>query len=146
MLDFGTGTGTYAIELARLRPDVEVIALDEQPEMLVLLRAKPAARELANLKPVRPDAIVSYQGKIDRVLAMNVLHELGDEALASVRGLLRPGGLALFIDWNAEVERPAGPPSDHVYSPAEGRQRLEQAGFKIRGEKLFPFHYSILAD
>lgn len=46
LLDFGTGTGTYAIELARMRPDVEVIALDEQPEMLVLLRAKPAAGSL----------------------------------------------------------------------------------------------------
>lgn len=146
MLDFGTGTGTYAIELARMRPDVEVIALDEQPEMLVLLRAKPAAGELTNLKPVHPDAMVSYQGKIDRALALNVLHELGDEALRSVKRLLKPGGLALFIDWNAEVERPAGPPADHVYSPAEGRQRLEQAGFKIRGEKLFPFHYSILAN
>lgn len=146
LLDFGTGTGMYAIELARLRPDVEVIALDEQPEMLDLLRAKPAAGELANLKPVRPDAMASYQGKIDRALALNVLHELGDKALRSVKRLLKPGGLALFIDWNAEVERPAGPPADHVYSPAEGRQRLEQAGFKIRGEKLFPFHYSILAD
>lgn len=90
--------------------------------------------------------MVSYQGKIDRALALNVLHELGDEALRSVKRLLKPGGLALFIDWNAEVERPAGPPADHVYSPAEGRQRLEQAGFKIRGEKLFPFHYSILAN
>lgn len=146
MLDFGTGTGTYAIELARLRPDVEVIALDEQPEMLDLLRAKPAAGELTNLKPVRSEAIAAYKGKIDRVLALNVLHELGDEALRSVKGLSKAGGLALFIDWNADVERPAGPPADHVYSPAEGRQRLEQMGFKIQGEKLFPFHYSILAD
>jgi len=146
LLDFGTGTGTYAIELARLRPDVEVIAFDEQPDMLNLLRAKPAARELTNLKPVSLDQIASCQGTIDRVLALNVLHELGDTALRSVKGLLRPDGLALFIDWNAEVERPSGPPADHVYSPAESRQRLEQMGFKIQGEKLFPFHYSILAD
>lgn len=146
LLDFGTGTGTYAIELARVRPDVEVVALDEQPEMLDLLRAKPAAAELRNLKPVLPDAVGAYLGKIDRVLALNVLHELGDESLRKLKALLGPGGRALFIDWNAEVERPHGPPADHVYSPAEGRQRLEQMGFKIRGEKLFAYHYSILAD
>jgi SAM-dependent methyltransferase len=146
LLDFGTGTGTYAIELARLRPDIEVIALDEQPEMLRLLRAKPVAAQLANLKPVLPEDISAYRGKMDRVLALNVLHELGDEALRNLKALLGPGGKALFIDWNAAVERPAGPPADHVYSPADGRRRLEQMGFAIRGEKLFPYHYSILGD
>src|SRR3989304_2758407 len=54
VIDFGTGTGTYAIELARRRPDLQVIALDEQPEMLELLRAKPAAAALKNLAPVVP--------------------------------------------------------------------------------------------
>jgi 2-polyprenyl-3-methyl-5-hydroxy-6-metoxy-1,4-benzoquinol methylase len=146
LLDFGTGTGTYAIELARLRPDVEVIALDEQPEMLGLLRAKPTAAELANLKPALPADLDAHKGKIDRVMALNVLHELGDEALRNLKALLARGGAALFIDWNAAVDRPAGPPADHVYSPAEGRRRLERMGFAIRGEKLFPFHYSILAD
>jgi 2-polyprenyl-3-methyl-5-hydroxy-6-metoxy-1,4-benzoquinol methylase len=146
LLDFGTGTGTYAIELARLRPDIEVVAFDEQPEMLGLLRAKPAASELANLTPALPGDLATYKGKFDRVLALNVLHELGDDALHNLNALLKAGGLALFIDWNSEVERPAGPPADHVYSPAEGRRRLEQMGFGIRGEKLFPFHYSILAD
>lgn len=146
LLDFGAGTGTYAIELARLRPDVEVVALDEQPEMLNLLRGKPAAAELWNLKPVLPGDIGAYLGKIDRVLALNVLHELGDESLRHLKAMLGPGGRALFIDWNAAVDRPAGPPADHIYSPAEGRQRLEQMGFKVRGEKLFPYHYSILAD
>jgi len=146
VLDFGTGTGTYAIELARLRPDIEVVALDEQSEMLGLLRAKPAAAELANLKPALPADLAAHKGRMDRVLALNVLHELGDESLRNLKALLGPGGAALFIDWNAAVERPAGPPADHVYSPAEGRRRLEQMGFAIRGEKLFPYHYSILAD
>ena len=145
VVDFGTGTGTYAIELARLRPDVEVIALDEQPEMLDLLRAKPAAAALSNLTPALPADIATWKGKVDRVLALNVLHELGDEALQNLKALLKPEGSALFIDWNAEVERPAGPPADHVYSPAEGRERLEQMGFLIQAERLFPYHYAILA-
>ena len=146
LLDFGTGTGTYAIEIARLRPDVEVIAFDEQPEMLGLMRAKPAVAQLTNLKPALPSDIAAYNGRIDRVLALNVLHELSDEALRSLKSLLGDDGAALFIDWNSEAERPAGPPAEHLYSPAEGRQRLEQMGFTVRSQKLFPYHYSILAD
>jgi SAM-dependent methyltransferase len=145
VLDFGTGTGTYAIELARLHPDVEVIALDEQPEMLDLLLAKPAAAKFANLKPVLSTRTADYKGKIDRVLVLNVLHELGDEALRNLKSLLKPHGSALFIDWNAAVERPAGPPADHVYSPSEGCQRLEQMEFQVQAERLFLYHYAILA-
>lgn len=145
ILDFGTGTGTYAIELARLRPDVEVIALDEQPAMLERLRAKPAAGSLPNLKPTLAGEAAGMSGHVDRVLALNVLHELGDEALQTLRGFLKPDGIALFIDWNADVERPAGPPRDHVYSPAEACSRLEQMGFQPEKERLFPYHYAFRA-
>ena len=142
VLDFGTGTGTYAIEVARLRPDVEVIALDEQSAMLDLLRKKPEAASLPNLKPMLVTQSAGLIGQIDRVLALNVLHELSDEALGSPRALLKPGGSALFIDWNAEVDRPAGPPCDHVYSPAEALARLESMGCQIEMERLFPYHYA----
>lgn len=144
-LDFGTGTGTYAIELAKRRPDVEVIALDELPEMLNYLKAKPAADELSNLKPIHSTEAAAFRGKIDRVLALNVLHELGDESLQNLKALLTPDGAVVFIDWNAEAERPAGPPADHVYSPTEGRKRLEQMGFVVESERLFPYHYAIRA-
>ena len=79
------------------------------------------------------------------MLALNVLHELGDEALRSLRALLKPDGSALLIDWNAHVERPAGPPADHVYSPAEARARLEKLGFQIELDRLFPYHYAFRA-
>jgi SAM-dependent methyltransferase len=145
LADFGTGTGTYAIELARRRPDVEVFAVDEIPEMLDRLRAKPVAAALKNLKPMLIGEITGLANEIDRVLALNVLHELGDEALRDVAALLKPDGVAVFIDWNAQVERPAGPPADHVYNPAEARARLERLGFSILHEHAFRYHYAICA-
>src|SRR5215469_9628372 len=52
VVDFGAGTGAIAIELAGRRLDLEIIALDEQTQMLDLLKAKPAARKLRNLTAV----------------------------------------------------------------------------------------------
>jgi len=146
VVDFGAGTGTYAIEGARCRPDIQMIALDEQPEMLALLRAKPAAAALTNLKPASPSQMAEFKGEIDRVMALNVLHEVSDEGLRNLQMLLKPGGTALFIDWNSEVERPEGPPKDHVYSPAEARERLERSGFRIDLERLFAYHYAFRAQ
>ncbi len=145
LVDFGTGTGAFAIRVAEARPDVTVVALDEQPEMLERLRAKPAAKSLANLRPALPGEIPALRGRADRVLAMNVLHELGDDALAAVGSLLGAEGFVIFIDWNAEVDRPAGPPKDHVYGPREAVTRLEQHGYSAEILEPMPYHYVLRA-
>jgi SAM-dependent methyltransferase len=77
--DFGSGTGAYAIELAQRRPDVEVIALDEEHQMLELLRAKPAAKEFASLHALNTTEIARLRGMDDEDL--RVLHQVGDETL-----------------------------------------------------------------
>lgn len=143
MVDFGAGTGTYAIWLARARPDMTVIALDEQPEMLERLRAKPEAQSLANLRSILPEELPGFRGRADRVLAVNVLHELGDEALGELGALLAPNGFALFADWNAEADRPIGPPREHVYSPREATERLARFGFLVETLDPFPYHYAL---
>ena len=145
LVDFGAGTGAFAIRLAQARPDVSVVALDEQPAMLDRLRAKPQAQTLANLCTVLPDELPSLAGRADRVLALNVLHELGDAALTSLAALLAPNGFALFIDWNAEADRPVGPPRDHVYGPAEAVERLERLGFSAQLLPSLRYHYVLRA-
>lgn len=141
IVDFGAGTGTYAILLARARPDVTVVALDEQPEMLARLRAKPEAQGLPNLRMAQPEEMENFRGRASRVLAMNVLHELGDDALEKLSSLLAGGGFALCVDWNAEADRPVGPPRDHVYKPAEAAARLERLGFSVEQLEPLPYHF-----
>jgi 2-polyprenyl-3-methyl-5-hydroxy-6-metoxy-1,4-benzoquinol methylase len=145
VVDFGAGTGTFSIELARRRPDLKVIALDEQPGMLELLKAKPVMRELSNLEPLLSDKIDSIKGVADRVLAMNVLHELGDEAVREMSQLLKPQGALLIIDWDSAIERPAGPPKDHTHTVAEARDRLEQAGLMVESLEPFRYHFVLRA-
>ncbi|TAM85522.1 class I SAM-dependent methyltransferase [bacterium] len=145
IVDFGAGTGTYAIAIAGARPDARVIALDEQPEMLALLRAKPEAARLPNIEAVGTEAFPTLRGCADRVLALNVLHEVGDAALRELRDLLTFDGRAVFIDWNAAVDRPVGPPAAHVYRIEEARTRLERHHFTILGAHTLRYHYALIA-
>jgi SAM-dependent methyltransferase len=144
LIDFGTGTGLYALAIARLRPDVRVLALDEQPQMLAHVRDAIARSELRNVQALSSDALDTIAGTADRILALNVLHELGDRALADVRALLAAGGNAVFVDWNAGVERPVGPPRDHVYDVVEAEARLTGAGLRIVSRRMFAYHYAFV--
>jgi SAM-dependent methyltransferase len=144
VVDFGAGTGMYGAEIARRRPDLHVLALDEQPEMLERIAARVAAERLANLEPIDPGALPPLRGEIDRILALNVLHELGDDALATLVTLVRPRGAALVIDWNAAVDRPTGPPREHVYDPDEARERLARFGAVESADCVFPYHHAFV--
>jgi SAM-dependent methyltransferase len=145
VVDFGAGTGAYAIPLAEQRPDLTVIALDEQPRMLDLLLAKPAAARLKNLRPLHTDRIDTIKGGADRILVINVLHELGDEAMRQMVGLLKPGGSILFVDWEATVDRPVGPPRDHTYSATDATKRLESFGLKVEALEPLRYHFVMRA-
>ena len=144
VLDFGTGTGRYALAVARAYPSAEVIALDAQPEFLAIVAQRAAQSQVANLRGA--DRI---EGRFDRIFAANVLHEIGDADLAALHAALRPGGFALIVDWNAEIDRPTGPPREHAHSPREARQRLHAGGFtsvKQIEEPKLPYHFVFRAS
>jgi SAM-dependent methyltransferase len=145
VVDYGAGTGAYSLPLAQRRPDLHVVALDIQPEMLAMLRAKPVFATLANVETVTepPRAL---RGAVARVFGINVLHELGDAALREIAVLLAPDGRFVAIDWDAAVERPAGPPRERVYEPREARERLSALGFRVLDERRFPYQYGLVAS
>ena len=145
LVDFGAGTGLYAIAIAQRRPDLRIVALDEQPAMLEHLRAAIERAGVANVEAADPSAMKTVRGRADGVLALNVLHELGDAALDELRALLAPGGVALFVDWNADVERPVGPPRDHVYGVEDAVRRLQSAGFVVEVRAALPYHFTLAA-
>lgn len=102
LLDVGSGTGTFALEFARRRPDARVVGIDGDPEILALARSKPGSKAvewhqaLAGELPVEDDSV-------DVVTISMVLHHLlpdqKREALEEIRRALRPGGLLLVTDW-----------------------------------------------
>jgi len=144
VLDFGAGTGRYAVALAEQQTQIRVVAYDVQPEFLAIIAQRIAERGLANVR-----ASDRVEGRFDRIFALNVLHEIGDDDLRVMRAALRPGGFVLFVDWNASIDRPTGPPKEHVHAPGEARERLRAAGFagaKQIEEPKLPYHFAFRAS
>lgn len=102
--DIGCGPGALAARIATAHPGVEVTAVDGDPEVLALARAKAAA---AGARVTFVEALASApplpQGAFDRVIMSLVLHHLSREdkrkALASAFALLRSGGELHVVDW-----------------------------------------------
>lgn len=146
VVDFGAGTGLFSLELARRRPDLKIVALDEQPEMLERLRSNLAAVPAPNVSPTDSSGVAALSGTADGILLINALHELGDEAMAQLAALPKPGGRVVVVDWNAAIEREFGPRRDHVYTAAEARSRLEGVGLRVTEHEPLQYHYVLTAE
>jgi ubiquinone/menaquinone biosynthesis C-methylase UbiE len=132
VVDFGAGTGMYSLPLGEAVPLGRVLAVDEQPALLDRLRDKLDARpSCGNVQPVLTEAgrAPLEDGVADRMLIVNVLHHVDDDpgALAEIFRLLAPGGLLVVAEF-AQMERPVGPPNDHVLPLDRVRALLSGAG------------------
>jgi SAM-dependent methyltransferase len=105
VVDFGTGTGQFAIPAAARFG--RVIAVDVSPAMLSALRAKAEATVsqagLPRLECVRGGFLSYCPGEpVDGVYTRNALHQLPDfwkvAALRRIAGMLRPGGVLRLLD------------------------------------------------
>jgi ubiquinone/menaquinone biosynthesis C-methylase UbiE len=131
VVDFGAGTGMYAVPLAAAVPTGRVLAVDEQPELLDRLRAKLAAHPGARVEPVLSEGgrAPLDDGVADRMLIVNVLHHVDDDpdALTEIWRLLAPGGLLVAAEF-ARMDRPVGPPNEHVLPLQQVRALLTGTG------------------
>jgi SAM-dependent methyltransferase len=102
LVDFGAGTGTFALVAAPLCR--RVVAVDVSPVMLTLLREKAARQGIRNIEVVQ-QGFLSYEHQgdpADFVYSRHALHHLPDfwKALALERivAILRIGGVFYLRD------------------------------------------------
>ena len=128
LIDFGAGTGTFAVAAAPLCKSV--IAVDISAAMVEAMRTRMVERAATNVECVQA-GLLSYEhvgGLVDFIYTRNTLHHLPDFwkgiALSRMADLLRPNGIlrvrdlvfsfeldeaeARIADWieSAAVERP----------------------------------------
>jgi SAM-dependent methyltransferase len=133
IVDYGAGTGLFTVPVAVALTGGRVLAVDEHPALLAYLEEKVAQAGLPEGRvvpvPTADNSVPLPDAGADRVLMINVLHHVHDDpaAMAEVRRLLGPGGRLVVIDF-AQMERPVGPPNDHVLSLEQVRAAVAGLG------------------
>lgn len=114
VLDIGCGTGTLAIAVRRqVGPEGAVTGIDASPEMLARAarKAKKAGAEIV-FKQAAAQALPFPDGQFDAVLATVMFHHLPrkgrEECAREIRRVLKPGGRALIVDFDAPARRRSG--------------------------------------
>ena len=151
VVDYGAGLGVLTLLLAGRLPRGAVHAVDESPEMVRLLADNLSGADgppNATVHAIEGNRVPLGDGVADRVLAVNLMHEvLGESALGEMRRLLAPDGFLLVADWRGDAEREFGPPQAVTLAPEEGRKMLEEAGFVAEHvtDHGFPYHFVLRA-
>jgi SAM-dependent methyltransferase len=102
IVDFGAGTGQFALAAARLGG--RIVAVDVSEPMLAHLAAKAESAGLTNIECVNGGFLTYEHGAppADVVYSRYALHHLGDFwkgiALARIASMLRPGGVLRLVD------------------------------------------------
>ena len=144
--EIGTGTGYFALRLAKLA--AWVYAIDVEPQLLSLLRDRAASAGAQNLTPVLglPLDPLIPTASCDLILTVNTLHHVPEKAafLRRLQTSLRPGGRVVIIDFHKR-DLPVGPPVDHKFGREECLEQVRAAGLRVVSEyDLLPYQYFLV--
>jgi SAM-dependent methyltransferase len=101
VLDVGCGTGNLTVAVLERDATARVEAIDFEPAFVAAAAARVAGRDVS-VRQGDAKALPFADGAFDRVLSQLVLHFVGDaaRAIAEMRRVLRPGGVAAAAVWN----------------------------------------------
>lgn len=148
--EIGCGSGWFTFALEKVvRPRGIVYALDMQPAMLQILRAKRENWERILTLPCSENNFELDDGEVDLVFHANTLHECTEpeKHLQEVNRVLKEGGRLVLIEWlwKGEENHP-GPDNTDRLEPDTVRDLLQENGFDVQQtEDIGPYHYIIQA-
>tara|TARA_Y100000758_G_C15730258_1_gene304423 strand:- start:25 stop:540 length:516 start_codon:yes stop_codon:yes gene_type:complete len=133
--DMGCGNGYYSLRLAKLVGQKgQVLAVDIQPEMLTLLRARAAKAEIDTIHPVLGTVADPRlpSKSIDVILCVDVYHEFShpERMLRAMRESLAPNGVVVLVEYREEdPDVPIKPL--HKMSKRQVSKELKHNGFQL---------------
>lgn len=148
--EIGCGTGWFTFELEKaVRPRGMVYALDMQPAMLQILRAKRNNWERILTLPCDENRFELDDNEVDMVFHANTLHECREPEihLREVHRVLKSGGRLAIIEWGPDDDNSQpGPPNSHRLKPEFVQNLVQNAGFELQETyPTGPYHYIVQA-
>ncbi len=146
--DVGAGTGFYSLRLARaVAPNGTVFAEDIQPGMLARLKTNASKNRIKNIVEIlgtESDPKLP-QGKLDRVLLVDVYHEFSEpqRMLDRIRESLSPDGELVLLEFRKEDDSVPILPA-HKMSLAEVKAEVTPEGFAFeKSVETLPWQHMI---
>jgi cyclopropane fatty-acyl-phospholipid synthase-like methyltransferase len=145
--DLGSGTGYFAVRLARAVPSGRVWGVDLEPDMVRHLNQRAADEGLSNLFSTlaTPDDPLLTEA-VDLVLVVNTYHHIADRPgyFERLKAHLRPGGRVAVVDYR-KGDLPFGPPDSMKLAPAEVEREMAEAGYAVTSRHDFlPHQYFLI--
>ena len=144
--DIGSGTGYFAVRLARAVPRGHVYGADVEPDMVTYLAERGRREGLVNLTSVAataPDPRLPRP--VDLALVVNTYHHIAERPsyFDRLRRSLRPAGRVAIIDFRPDA--PAGPPPAARIPAAFVKDEMGRAGYGLVAEHTFlPYQYFLI--
>ena len=144
--DIGSGTGYFAVRLARAVPRGKVYGADAEPDMVKFLNARAARESLANLTShAAGEEGPNLPAPVDLALVVDTYHHIPRRTryFEKLKSALRPGGRVAIIDFR--LDSPTGPPVKHRIPPDQVKTEMERAGYRLDAQPDFlPNQYFLL--
>jgi SAM-dependent methyltransferase len=144
--DIGSGTGYFAVRLARALPRGRVFGADVEPDMVQFLNARAARENLGNLSShAAGENRPNLPAAVDLALVVDTYHHIARRSryFEQLKSTLRAGGRVAIIDF--KLDSPTGPPAKHRLAPEQVKAEMERAGYRLQEEPGFlPYQYFLV--
>jgi len=146
--DIGSGTGYFAVRLARAAPKGVVYGVDTEPSMVRYLDERAKHEGLGNLVSIAGQpGDASLPVKVDLVLMVDVYHHIAERAryFDRLRGSLKAGARVAIIDFR--LDSSSGPPKRERITAEQVKAELAKAGYAVAKEHGFlPDQYFLVFE
>src|SRR4030042_3646299 len=147
--DFGSGSGGWAIPLAKILKEGQVFAIDVLEEPLSALRGKAGISNISNIEAIRADLEIDNSSglkdnSLDLILITNLLFQVEEKEkiLEEAKRTLKKDGKILVVDWK---ESSTLGPKEGKISAEEIKKIAKDLGLKLDREiPAGDYHYGLV--
>ena len=143
--DIGSGTGYFAVRLARALPQGQVYGADVSADMVKFLNERAAKEKLPNLVSHQTgESDPRLPAPVDLVLVVDTYHHIAKRSayFERLKTRLKPGGRVAIIDFRPDS--PSGPPPEHRTAPEQIIAEMDRAGYRLADRQEFLARQSFL--